>query len=117
MTGTFKPEWEISAILKAATGISERKRSDYAGVDPDDNFISSAQFAADICKGLSETDPRRSTAVLIGVKLARLRNLGLTGGPKNEPIGDTLDDTINYVAILRRQTLRAHDGKLPGQAD
>lgn len=107
-------EWEVSTILKKAAAISDKKRQDYAGTDPDENFIRAAEIAANICKGLADTDPRRATAILIGVKLARLQNLGLNGAANHESVDDTLDDTINYVAILKRQTLRARAGVLTG---
>jgi hypothetical protein len=101
------PAEEVSSILSAAAAISEKKRADYAGADPDENFTRAAKFAGLVCSGLPELDRRRATAMLIGVKLARLANIGLGGQANNESVNDTLTDLINYVAILQRQNLRA----------
>jgi hypothetical protein len=103
-----RPEEEVSFILKAAAALSDKKRQDYAGADPDENFTRAAKFAGLICKGLPDLDRRRATAMLVGVKLARLANLGLAGStPEHESVDDTLVDLINYTAILKRQNLRA----------
>lgn len=105
------PEEEISFILGAAAKISEKKRAMYAGTDPDENFIESAKFAGRLCRGLPTDDPRRSTATLIGVKLARVMNLGLSGDAEYfESIEDTLVDLVNYFALLIRQQKRAARG-------
>ena len=104
---TVLPEEEVSTILSNAAAISDQKRKDYAGVDPDENFTESARFAGRVCRGLPEEDRRRSTAVLIGVKLVRLETIGLAGSALNESLDDTLTDLINYTAILLRQQKRA----------
>lgn len=107
----FPSEWEVSTILKAAADLCDRKRRDYAGEDSDSNFTSSAAFAARVCRGLPDNDRRRSTATLIGIKLARLDTLGLAGNALNESLDDTLRDIINYVALLLRQQMRARAEK------
>lgn len=71
------------------------KAHDYA---EDDNPYSNFEFAADVAKITVE----QGLLFLKGIKLARLRELLLSGkDPKNEPTDDTCDDDINYTAILK----------------
>lgn len=101
------PTEEVPYLLGEAAKISDQKRQDYAGADPDENFIESAKFSGRLCRGLPETDCRRSTTTLIGVKLARMLTIGLSGIANHESLDDTLTDLINYTAILIRQNMRA----------
>jgi hypothetical protein len=110
-TPTTNP-YDVSTILREAADLSEKKRADYAGDDPDENFIRAAKFAGIVCDGIGEIDPRRATVTLIGTKLARLMNVGLVNSAMNETISDTLTDLINYTAILKRQQARAAAGEL-----
>ena len=95
----------VAEILMDDGIVYSQKAADYApDGDPWQNFCTSAAFAAAVCRGLPENDPRRSTAVLIGVKISRLMTLGLTKEAKNEAIKDTMRDLRVYVAILEAQS-------------
>ena len=72
---------------------AQKKNVDYAsGSDPFKNFRAS---------DLVGVDPRRAILVRLTDKLSRLGNL-LDAEPKvqNESVRDTLDDMVNYAAIL-----------------
>jgi|SRR5579883_538936 len=71
------------------------KSDDYA---EDSDRFSNFRFAAEAAGVTVE----QVFLVLYGIKLARLKNLLLSGAePNNESIEDTLSDAINYKAILR----------------
>jgi hypothetical protein len=98
---TIRKARTVPEILRADAGTYQRKAADYApGTDPFENFRFSAVFAARVCRGLPDTDPRRAAAVLIGVKISRLMSLGLAGEAQNENVIDTLSDLRVYVGIL-----------------
>lgn len=91
----------VPETLRADADLYERKARDYApGGDLFENFRFSSTFAARVCRGLSETDPRRATAVLCGVKISRMQTLGLAGSASNEGVLDTIRDLRVYLAIL-----------------
>jgi hypothetical protein len=98
----------VPTILRADADVYERKAADYApGLDPWENFRFAALFAARVCVGLPDDDPRRATALLMGVKISRLMTLGLKGTASNEKITDTTSDLRVYTAILENQQLEA----------
>ena|ERR1035438_3813569 len=92
----------VLEILRSDALTYSRKAADYTiqGSDPFENFRFSASFAARVCRGLPETDPRRAVATLIGVKISRLMTLGLAREAQNEGVIDTLSDLRVYCAIL-----------------
>ena len=91
----------VPELLRADADVYERKAADYApNADPWENFRFAATFAARVCAGLPEDDPRRACALLIGVKLSRLQTLGLCRPAANEGVRDTLSDLRVYLAIL-----------------
>jgi hypothetical protein len=88
-------------LLRSDVLTYARKAADYApGADPFENFRFAATFAARVCRGLPDTDPRRAAATLIGVKISRLMSLGIAGEAQNEGVRDTLADLRVYAAIL-----------------
>lgn len=96
---------KVGDILTCDATVYDKKAADYApGDDPWENFRTSAAFAAAVCRDLPEDDPRRSTCVLMGVKISRLMTLGLGGKATNEAIVDTLRDLRVYTAILEAQS-------------
>lgn len=91
----------VPGILRADAELYERKAADYAnGGDPFENFRFAATFAARVCRGLPETDPRRAAATLIGVKISRMMTVGIGGRASNEAILDTIRDGRVYLGIL-----------------
>lgn len=96
----------VPGILRADAELYERKTADYApNADPFENFRFAATFAARVCRGLPETDPRRAAAVLVGVKMSRLMTVGLAGAAQNEGVLDTIRDARVYLGILEALTL------------
>ncbi len=95
----------VPDILRADADTYARKAASYAPVPehPWENFEFAAMFAARVCRGLAEDDPRRACTTLMGVKISRLMTLGLLGDPgHNEPVIDTLGDDRVYHAILQK---------------
>lgn len=74
--------------------IVESKNHDYA--TEEDAFMN---FRFSVLVGV---DPKRAILVRMADKLARISNL-LTKAPavKDEKVGDTLSDIVNYAAILK----------------
>lgn len=88
-------------LLRSDVLTYARKAADYAnGPDPFENFRFAAIFAARVCRGLPETDPRRAAATMVGVKMSRLMTVGLAGEATNEAAMDTLRDARVYLAIM-----------------
>ena len=87
------PKFEM--LLEEMRELHERKNADYArNDDPLSNFTEAAQVAA----GFTGIDAVFAT--LIGVKLARLRELTRTGkAPNNESIADTRKDLAMYSVL------------------
>ena len=84
---------QIEATYKKCLGILEKKNKDYAGeTDPWRNFRWSE---------LADIDVPHAIMVRILDKMARISNL-LTkeADVKEEKIEDTIEDAINYLAIL-----------------
>lgn len=84
--------------------ISKRKSADYAGDDnPFQNFDTSS-----IISGIPVT---QGLLVRIADKQSRLTNLlsGREAQVKDESIADTIDDQINYLAILKAHLARKHE--------
>ena len=75
---------------------AKKKNNDYAGqnnIDPYKNFRNSVVVGVDI---------RRGVLVRTMDKISRINNLlDQDAQVKNEAITDTLDDAINYLAILK----------------
>lgn len=73
--------------------IVESKAHDYA---KDNNVFSNFEFAADVA-GISV---RQEFMVMIGTKVARLREIAGGKSPNNESFEDSLLDLANYAALL-----------------
>ena len=98
---TPKKSSNVLEILRGDALTYARKAADYApNADPNENFRTAATFAARVCRGFPETDPRRAVATLIGVKISRLMTLGLARDAQNESVKDSLADLRVYAAIL-----------------
>ena len=74
--------------------IAERKNADYAGnSDPFKNFKMCEQFGVSVEQGI---------LVRVSDKMSRIGNLlGKEAQVKDESIFDTIEDAINYLAILK----------------
>jgi hypothetical protein len=88
-------------LLSEMQELHDRKNHDYANAgDPFSNFAE----AAEVARGFTGKDA--VYAVLIGVKLARLRELLSSGkAPQNESIADTRKDLAMYCALWAADTL------------
>ena len=84
---------EIKDTYKRCLGILEKKNADYANQDnPWHNFEFSQLVGVDVPHAIM---------VRILDKMARIGNLLKRGGQvKDEKIEDTIEDAINYLAIL-----------------
>lgn len=85
---------DMSRTFNGCLEIAIKKNQDYAGTgDPFKNFRGS-EFV--------KVDPKRAILVRTMDKISRISNLIDTNAQvKNESINDTLDDAINYLAILK----------------
>lgn len=85
------------------------KNHDYA---EDRNPYSNFEFGAESAGITVE----QGLLFLIGIKMARLKQLLVSDKtPNNESVEDTLEDTINYTAILKAfRTLKGSPAELPG---
>lgn len=92
---------KFTALLAEMAELHDLKNHDYArDGDPFSNFTQAAQVA----QGFTGKDAVYAT--LIGVKLARLRNLLSSGKtPNNESIADTRRDLAMYAALWAADTL------------
>jgi hypothetical protein len=82
-------------LLQEMQELHDRKNHDYA---QDGNPFSNFEQAATLAEGFTGTDA--VFAALIGVKLARLRELLSKGkAPNNESIEDTRRDLAMYAAL------------------
>jgi len=85
----------FTALLAEMQALHESKNADYASdSDPYSNF----RQAASVANGFSGVDAVFAT--LIGIKLARLRELTSSGKrPNNESVQDTRTDLAMYAAL------------------
>jgi hypothetical protein len=85
----------MEATFKECLDISRRKNQDYAGnTDPFGNFR--------IVEGMGLCSVETGIVVRMTDKLARISNLiGREAQVKDEAIEDTLNDLVNYAAILK----------------
>lgn len=86
---------DMEATFEKCLGIAKRKNADYGGsiIDPYKNFMGSL---------LVGVDPERAILVRITDKLSRVGTLlSQEAQVKDESIEDTIDDAINYFAILK----------------
>ena len=88
-TGMLHP---VIAVFDDMQEIATRKAEDYAEVD---NVFSNFEFTADI----AGVDVDTVFMVMLGTKMARLRELHSGGAPNFESIEDTLMDLANYAAL------------------
>jgi hypothetical protein len=97
-------------LLDEMKALHDRKNGDYAkDGDPFSNF----REAAEVARGFTGTDA--VFASLIGIKLARLRELLSSGKtPNNESIDDTRRDLAMYAALWAADALAFSydDGRL-----
>jgi len=85
----------FDALLEEMHALHAKKNADYAR---DDDPLSNFTQAAQVAEGFSGVDA--VFASLIGVKLARLRELTSAGKvPNNESIADTRTDLAMYAAL------------------
>lgn len=88
-------------LVSKAAEILSSKNDDYGW----DNFVHAASIASFLTG--QDIRPEDVAACLIGIKMARYRNLTITGAkPKNESVEDTVQDWINYVALMERERQR-----------
>jgi hypothetical protein len=86
---------KFSALLKRMELIHDKKNSDYAdGIDPYSNFTYAAKVSEIFTNPID-----RVFAVLIGIKLARIAELGKGKDPRNESLDDSFLDIATYTAI------------------
>jgi len=86
---------DFVALLREMAEIHDRKSQDYA---QDNNVYSNFEYAAAISAAF--TDPvDRVFATMIGVKLARLAELGKGKVPNNESVEDSHKDLSVYTVI------------------
>jgi hypothetical protein len=92
---------KFTALLAEMAELHDKKNHDYAkDGDPFSNFSQAAQVA----QGFTGKDAVYAT--LIGVKLARLRELLSSGKtPNNESVADTRRDLAMYAALWAADTL------------
>ena len=83
----------VLAVLDEMQDIVESKAHDYA---KDDNVFSNFEFAADV----AGVTVQQEFMVMIGTKVARLREIGGGKAPNNESFEDSLLDLANYAALL-----------------
>lgn len=87
---------DMEATFNECLAIAKRKNNDYAGektIDPFKNFRGS-EFV--------KVPPPRAILVRIMDKISRVSNLlEQENAVKDESINDTLNDVINYFAILK----------------
>lgn len=84
----------LEKTFATALEIARRKNADYAGnTDPFKNFKMCEQFGVSTEKGI---------LIRISDKISRISNLlDKEAEVKDESIFDTIDDAINYLAILK----------------
>lgn len=102
------PKFEM--LLDEMRELHARKNHDYAR---DENPFSNFEFAAQVAEGFTGTDA--VFAALIGIKLARLKELTSKGKrPNNESIDDTRRDLAMYAALWAAYALPMSydDGRL-----
>ena len=86
---------KFTAQLEEMAALHDRKNADYA---TDANPLSNFEEASQVAAGFSGVDAVFAT--LIGVKLARLRELTSAGKtPNNESIADTRTDLAMYATL------------------
>ena len=91
----------FSMLLAEMQELHDKKNHDYA---EDGNPYSNFEFAAKVAEGFTGIDA--VFAVLIGVKLARLKELTAKGKtPNNESINDTRVDLAMYATLWTSQAL------------
>lgn len=91
----FDPNDPFDQEVQELLELHSIKKADYADMSNQfSNFIEAAEWAG--------VTVEQAIQVLIGTKIARLRNLKKSGKmPKNESIQDTEKDLIVYGIILR----------------
>jgi hypothetical protein len=96
---------KFAALTAEMNALHDRKNADYAS---DGNPYSNFEQAAHVVDGFSGVDA--VFAALIGVKLARLRELTSAGKtPNNESIDDTRTDLAMYAALWASYYRPVHD--------
>lgn len=96
LTNMTKEEFlkDLESTFKICHSISVKKNADYSvNTDPFSNFRMSTQVGV---------DPARAILVRISDKISRISNLlDKEASVKDESIGDSIMDSINYLAILK----------------
>ena len=96
---------KFATLTAEMNALHDRKNADYAH---DGNPYSNFEEAAHVAAGFSGVDA--VFAALIGVKLARLRELTSAGKtPNNESIDDTRTDLAMYAALWASYHRPVHD--------
>jgi hypothetical protein len=86
---------KFAMLLDEMRDLHDKKNHDYA---QDSNPYSNFEFAASVAEGFTGTDA--VFAVMIGIKLARLKELTSKGKtPNNESVSDTRMDLAMYAAL------------------
>jgi hypothetical protein len=101
---------KFTMLLAEMAQLHEVKNHDYAR---DDDPMSNFKFAAEVADGFSGTDA--TFATMIGIKLARLKELrGKGKSPNNESANDSLRDLAMYAALWAAHALpfSYDDGRL-----
>jgi len=82
----------VIAVFDEMESIVESKAHDYAKAS---NVFSNFEFAADV----ANVTVVQEFMVMIGTKVARLREIGGGKAPNNESFEDSLLDLANYAAL------------------
>lgn len=83
----------VTFIFDELEELVESKAHDYA---QDENVFSNFEFAADVA-GVTVV---QEFMVMIGTKVARLREIGKGKAPNNESFEDSAKDLANYAALM-----------------
>jgi hypothetical protein len=97
----------ITETFSSCLEIVSRKNADYSGnaEDPFKNFRMSVQVGV---------TPERGLLVRISDKISRISNLlDKEAAVKDESISDSIDDAINYLAILKAKIYDNLENNLP----
>jgi len=91
---SYSSNKEFDAVLRLMGELHDKKAHDYA---KDANRYSNFESAAEV----ADITPERVFLVMIGIKIARIRELLSGKEPLNESLDDTILDLAVYASIWR----------------